>query len=77
MIVNHEELTTQLMRAIDGDSFAMQTVLREYDPLFRNRSVIKGAFDEDCYQYILLRVIQETPKFKGIKIFFPKGEETE
>jgi len=75
--VNNENFAAQLARAVAGDSFAMQAVLREYDPLFRNRSVIKGAFDEDCYQYILLRVIQETPKFKGIKILFPKGEEIE
>jgi len=60
-----------------GDSVAMQAVLQEYEPLFRNRSMIDGMFDEDCYQYILLRAIEETPKFKGTKIFFPQGEEIE
>jgi len=73
MIVDNKNFVAQLARAVAGDNAAMQAVLQEYDPLFRSRSMIDGEFDEDCYQYILLRAIQETPKFKGIKIFFSEG----
>ena len=58
-----DDFVAQLTRAIAGDSIAMQAVLHEYDPLFRSRSMIDGEFDEDCYQYILMRAIQETRKF--------------
>jgi len=75
--MNNESFAAQLARAVVGNSAAMQAVLQEYDPLFRSRSMIDGAFDEDCYQYILLRAIQETPKFRGTKIFFSGGEEIE
>ena len=75
--MDNENFATQLARAVAGDSAAMQAVLHEYDSLFRSRSMIDGEFDEDCYQYILLRAIQETPKFRGIKIFFSEGEEIE
>jgi len=57
------EFAAQLAKAIAGDGIAMQAILQEYDPLFRSRSMIDGAFDEDCYQHILLRAIQETSKF--------------
>ena len=72
-----DEFVAKLARAITGDSIAMQAVLQEYDPLFRSRSMIDGIFDEDCYQHILLRAIQETPKFAGIKKFFQMEEENE
>ena len=75
--MTNEKFAAQLARAIAGDSAAMQAVLREYDPLFLSRSMINGTFDEDCYQYILLRAIEETPKFMGIKNFFPDREEIE
>ena len=70
-----DDFAARLARAIAGDSAAMQAVLHEYDPLFRSRSMIDGEFDEDCYQHILLRAIQETPKFAGIKNFFQMEEE--
>ena len=75
--MNNENFVDQLARAIAGDSAAMQAVLQEYEPLFRSRSMIDGVFDEDCYQYILLRAIQETPKFRGPKNIFSAGEEIE
>ena len=76
MIVNNKNFAAQLARAVAGDSAAMSLVLQEYEPLFRSRSMIDGELDEDCYQYILLRAIQETPKFKGIKIFFRRGKKS-
>jgi len=75
--VINEEFVTQLARAIAGDNTALQAVLHEYDPLFRSRSMINGSFDEDCYQYILMRAIEETPKFRGTKKYFLQGEEIE
>jgi len=75
--VDNENFAAQLARAVAGDRAAMQAILQEYNPLFRSRSMVDGEPDEDCYQYILLRAIQETPKFKGIKIFFSEGEEIE
>jgi len=62
--MTNKEFAIQLAQAIDGDSAAMQTVLLEYDPLFRNRSRIDGVFDEDCYQHICLRAVEMTQRFK-------------
>ena len=75
--MTNDAFVTHLAQAVAGDGSAMQAVLQEYDPLFRSRSMIDGVFDEDCYQYILLRVIEETPKFRGIKKFFSEREEYE
>jgi hypothetical protein len=62
--MDNKEFAELLERALSGDNDALQSVLDEYAPLFRSRSVINGKFDEDCYQYILLRAIEMTRKFK-------------
>jgi len=62
--VNNRDFVETLERAIAGDRDAMQSVLDEYAPLFRGKSVVNGEFDEDCYQYILSRAIELTRAFE-------------
>jgi hypothetical protein len=74
--MGNEYFAAQLRCAIDGDNDALEQVLGEYAPLFRRLSVVNGAFDEDCYQYIQLRALEMTRCFKiAEKNIFPATEE--
>jgi len=76
MIVSNEDFAVQLTRAVAGDNAAMQTVLQEYDPLFRSRSMIDGAFDEDCYQYILCGRLRKHRNSRVQKYFFRRRKKS-
>jgi len=52
-----------LRQAIDGEPEAVDEILRLYMPLINRNSVVDGVFDEDCRQYILLRVAGQIGKF--------------
>ena len=52
-----------LQRAVAGDLAAQDEILRLYEPLINHHSFVDGAFDEDCRQYIMLRIIAQLPKF--------------
>lgn len=57
-----------LQKAIDGDNDAMDDILWLYLPLINRNSIIDGVFDEDCRQYIMLRIVNQIRKFKIGKI---------
>ncbi|MCL2672137.1 MAG: helix-turn-helix domain-containing protein [Clostridiales bacterium] len=52
-----------LARAVAGDHDAIEEILKMYMPLFNRHSRINGYLDEDCRQYILLRVAVSISKF--------------
>ena len=53
-----------LKRAISGDHDAMEEILRIYAPLLNYHSRSYGYIDDDCLQYLTLRVVMAIPKFK-------------
>lgn len=59
-----KNISQVISNAIAGDNYAMQLIIEEYHPLIKKHSVINGRFCEDCMQFIMLRVIEETRKFK-------------
>jgi hypothetical protein len=52
-----------LLRAITGDMAAVEEILEMYAPLIDHHSRINGYIDEDCRQYILMRVVAGISKF--------------
>ena len=53
-----------LRRAVNRDSDAIDTILQQYMPLINRSSFVDDKFDEDCRQYLLMRVAQQIPNFK-------------
>ena len=60
----YDSFSELLRRAVDGEPAAADEILRLYMPLINRNSVVDGVFDEDCRQYILLRVAGQIGKFK-------------
>jgi hypothetical protein len=56
-----------LRRAVDGERDAINEILLLYAPLIDRNSFVDGTFDEDCRQYIMLRIVKQLPKFRGHK----------
>ena len=52
-----------LARAVAGDHAAIEEILEMYMPLINNHSRIYGCIDEDCRQYIRMRVAISISKF--------------
>ncbi len=52
-----------LMRAINEDHEALGEILDMYMPLINRHSRIHGRIDEDCRQYIMLRIISSMTDF--------------
>ena len=52
-----------LSQAMAGDHDAIEEIFRLYLPLIEKFSIINGNFDEDCKQYILIRIILQISKF--------------
>jgi len=65
-MMTYESFAELLHRAIDGDSEAVDEILRLYMPLINRNSVVDGVFDEDCQQYILMQAAQQVGKFQGL-----------
>lgn len=53
-----------LSKAIAGDKASMEVILDLYAPLIDRHSMIYGYIDEDCRQYIIMRIITTIRKFK-------------
>ena len=53
-----------LERAIVGNKNAMEEILSIYDPLLNYHSRSYGYIDDDCLQYLKLRVVIAIPKFR-------------
>jgi len=62
-MVESRAFSVVLRAAVNGDPNAIEALLRRYMPLFNNRSIVHGKFDEDLRQYIMMRVAMELPKF--------------
>lgn len=56
--------TDLLSRAISGDHDAIEDILEMYAPLINHHSRIYGYIDEDCRQYIMMRIAINISKFK-------------
>jgi hypothetical protein len=52
-----------LSRAIAGDHDAVEEILEMYMPLINHHSRIYGYIDEDCRQYIMMRIALSIQKF--------------
>ena len=59
----YDSFSDLLRRAVDGEPEAVNEILRLYMPLINRNSVVDGIFDEDCRQYIMLRVAEQIGKF--------------
>jgi len=59
----YDSFSDLLRRAVDGEPEAVDEILRLYMPLINRNSVVDGIFDEDCRQYIMLRVAEQIGKF--------------
>lgn len=53
-----------LRRAQIGEKLAMQQLIDMYDPVIKKHSIFNSTFDEDCYQYLVIRFIKEVRKFR-------------
>ena len=53
-----------LSQAMTGDHDAMDEILQLYTPLIEKFSIINGKLDEDCKQYILMRIVLQINKFE-------------
>lgn len=54
---------TVLKAAVSGDMAAIEKILKIYDPLITNSSIIKGEIDEDLKQEIVLHILKNISKF--------------
>lgn len=52
-----------LKAAVSGDMAAIEKIIKMYEPLINNSSVVNGKFDEDLKQELLLHIIQNINKF--------------
>ena len=52
-----------LTKAVAGDHDAIEAILRMYEPLINQHSIIGKRIDEDCRQYILMRIAINISKF--------------
>lgn len=59
-----KEFELTLRQAIAGDNEAIMRIIKLYEPLINNNSIIDGKLDEDLRQFILLRLIRKICKFK-------------
>lgn len=50
-------------KAIAGDSDAIERLLLIYMPLIEHHSTIQDIYNEDCFQYLLLKVIKQISDF--------------
>lgn len=62
--MEQSEFQITLLEAIAGSHNAVEKILDMYMPLIDKYSVIEGAFDEDCKQYIVIRIALQISKFQ-------------
>ena len=58
-----KQFSPLLLRAIAGSHDAIEEILEIYAPLIDHHSRIDGRIDEDCRQYILMRIAINISKF--------------
>lgn len=54
---NSHTFSALLRRAIAGEAQALALITEAYMPLVISHSYVDGVFDEDCRQFLLLRMI--------------------
>ena len=59
----HKHFSELLIRAIAGDHDSIEDILNIFAPLIDRHSQIGGQLDEDCRQYILMRIAINISKF--------------
>lgn len=59
-----EEFRLTLLHAVAGDHEAIEKIIMLYMPLINKYSVIDDVLDEDCRQYIMLRIAMTISKFQ-------------
>jgi len=52
-----------LLGAVAGNHDNLEEILKLYEPLIHKHSHIDNKFDEDLYQYILIRIALNISKF--------------
>ena len=62
--MENKTFETLLRAAIAGSHDALEVIFEMYDPLINKHSQINGVFDEDCKQYILMRIAIQISKFE-------------
>lgn len=62
--MKYDSFAKLLRTAIDDDPAAIEEILKQYMPIINRNSIVNGKFDEDCRQYILLRVAKQITNFK-------------
>lgn len=61
--MNNAELAYIIRRAVDGDTEAIEVILKRYMPLIENCSYSDGVMDVDCKQHIMIRIVAQLHKF--------------
>ena len=59
-----DEFKVTLLEAIAGSHGAIEKIMKMYMPLIDSYSVIDGVLDEDCKQYIMIRIALYISKFR-------------
>ena len=52
--MSNKEFETILRRAVHGDSVALEKLFKLYEPMIYKYSCVKGKYDEDLHQWLLL-----------------------
>lgn len=52
-----------LRAAVSRDTAAIEKIIKMYEPLINNSSIVNGKFDEDLKQELILHIIQNINKF--------------
>lgn len=58
-----DDFSEILGRAVQGDSFSVEYVIRRYQPLINKNSIWKGRLDEDLRQHIEMQIFRKISKF--------------
>jgi len=61
--MKNKSFESVLRRVADGDHDALEQILELYMPLIDKHSHVDGHFDEDCKQYIMMRIAMQISKF--------------
>ena len=62
--MRHLDFERILLHAIAGDHAAIEEIMNLYMPLIEKYSMIDGALDEDCKQYIMIRIALQVSRFR-------------
>jgi len=61
--LTNKEFVLILQGAVAGKHDDLSAILEAYDPLIRKYATIKGKFNEDLHQYLLIHIALNINKF--------------